>query len=375
MSATDFFISASAIAAMSLIGFVGDAWRTHDYSSRTVSNSAPQAVAVKTIAITTVTNGASYPITIDGITVTYVADGSATAAEIANGLIALIEAEPGHRVTVTYDATITLTVRGLWPGVDFALSTSSGLMTLATVTAADDADPLFAGRLLIRTGEVPALGGALPAKHPVAADFTAQTAAATITASAGSTFNVEIDINGATYRSNTVAFASDATVTAAAIATALNAALPANTVNVTSALGVLTFTAEVPGAEFALRVSSAGTSTFTLGAAVGPSAATSLRRKLCGVAERRTDVEPIPVGQLPAAQGAVAMTRGRMVVARAAAETWLAGQGVFVGVGASDAGSFYNAAAANRVWIGSDLIRIEQQHESGLGVIVVGLGV
>lgn len=376
-----FFPSGRDVLAVMALGYYGDVFRSTDYQSISCANSAPQARQVSTVVVTTADNNATFTVTIDGVNVTYVSDASGSKPEISAGLKAAIEVEPGHRVTVVDDGVDTLTITGLWPGVAFELSasaTGAGVLTAAAVTAADEADPTYPGRAMIRTGEVDADSGNFPVKAPVAADFTAQSLTTAITTGAAASFEAIVKINGTTYRSGVVAHDTNATTTAAAIATAINGVLPANTVEAVATTGTIAWTAEVPGQEFELDVRPSGvTAAVAIAAVVGPSAATSLKRALIGASARRLDMEAATFGGDLAypGNGGVEVTRwGRMVVERSTAETWLANTDLYVGVATSTAGKFYNTAGANRVHIGRDLITIDRSADNGLGLLRIAMG-
>lgn len=377
MSRAGFYQTARDVRDVMAVGHVGDVHRTGDFQSISAINNDPQAAAVKTITATSAVNDATYTVTIDGVAVSYVADGSATLPEISAGLKAAIDAEPGHRVTVVDDGVDTLTLTGLFPGVDFEVSVGANLST-ATTTAADEADPLYPGRAVVKTSEPAANGGNMGVKHPVAADFTAQTKEITITTATGCSFIAILRINGQEYRAAAVDHNTDADTTAGDIVTAFDAVAPANTVSVANATGVLTFTAEVAGAEFDVEIIPTGAGgDAAVTAATGPSQATSAKRVLQGATVRRLDTEAATLGgasQLPGLGGVEVARRGRMIVARDSGESWTEGDALFISLASATAGRFYNAAGADRVYIGSDLVAVQQSHADSLGAIRLHVG-
>jgi len=223
----------------------------------------PSTAQVSTITVDSASNSTQYDITVQGEALAYTSDSSATTAEIAAGLAAAIKASgvaaSGLNVSV---ASNVVTLTSLYAGATFTVSSDEGDLTVATGTAADQADPLAFGALAIYDSADPKYGKAFR---------TANLAARTRTITAGGTEedsltiagNVQIGGVSWSFVTNT---ASSATLTSIgeAIRDAINAVMPANTVIATADTGVVTLTSEVVGVPFEVTAVVYGASTLTI---------------------------------------------------------------------------------------------------------------
>lgn len=389
MTTANFFQRASSVRDRRPLGFIGQFVRSQDFVSITGINSNPQAKQITTVGVPgTVSNSTDYTVTINGVAVTVTTDGTATQAELGAAIAAAINATPGARaVAVASFLTATLTLTGVWPGVAYTVAISGGganpFTGPTTTTAAAEADPVEFGRVVIQTGL--ATDESLPTcKMPVAADFTAQVMSFLITSGAGGTFTPSVTINGVKYDGDAIVHNTDDATTAQDIVDEINAKVPANTVIATLSTATVVLTAEVAGAEFDAEIIAAGAGVSSPKAyTTGPSLATSLRKRILGISVRREDVEAqTNYGDDPAYagnNGVEICTRGRGLVERDTAETWAWGEELFVSVAAATAGRLYNAAGANRVWLGASPFRVDRIEHStttdGLAGIRLDMGV
>lgn len=397
MSASSFFQSARDVRAFLPLGLIGEVARSHDFKSITAVNSAPQAAQVTTISVpSSPDNSTAYKVTIDGVVCSYTTDGSATQAELGNGLVDAINTEPGARakMSAAYSGG-TLTLTGVWPGVAVTVSVNSSETTQdlgspTNSTSAASADTVSPGLVIASDGHVTDEGNP-KGFVPSTSSFTAQVISFTFATASGSYFGGTVRMNGKTV-SWRAAHNTDLDTTCAGIATAINTAvdtlgLAGATVlaaSVGSAGGVVTLTAEVPGAEFDADAWASGSASGTASKAytTGPSRSTSLRRALLGVSVRRLDLENATVGGdnpvYAANDGVEVAQRGTVVVQRSTSETWSLNDEVFVSLASATKGRIYNSTGANRVWLPREILVIERGERStssdGVGVIRINTG-
>lgn len=378
-----FFQRAGDVRAQRPIGFIGDFARSHDYRSITGINADPQAPQRVTIKVDSAVDKHIYEVFADDVKVAYENAGTDKAVTAA-GLADAWNKTPGAR-RVGYaeaDGVDTVTLTGVWPGVPFAVSTDDANLTVTTTAQAATADAIPFGRAIIATGAID--GEAAPkVALPKAANFTAQVMSFTITTGADGIFTPVVRIGGQTYTAAPVVHDTDEATTATAIATAINAVMPANTVLAGTDDDTVTLTAEVPGTEFDADIVPSGDAAATVEKThtTGPSPATSLKRALVGISARRLDTEASVYGgpgEYAPNQGVEIATRGVGKVQRELTEAWSRGDGVWVGTGATDAGRLYNAAGTGRVYLGTSPIVIERGEHSttrdGLGVVRIDMG-
>lgn len=367
------------------IGLIG-ALLLGSYHSKsdTVINAAGQAAQVTTIAVpASVDNSTAYLVTLDGVTATYTSDASATQAELGAGLVAALAAEPGARgqMTAAYSGG-TLTLTGTYAGVAHTVSVSGGtgsniLGTPSTTTSASMGTSVPFGVAVQSQGYVSGTsvksGGS-----PVTTGFTAQVMTITIATGASASFTATVDINGKRYTSNAVVHDTDAATTATALAAAINAVMPTETVIASTSTADLVLTAEVEGAEFEAMVQTAGSASAdaTKVYTTGPSISTSLARALVGVSARKASVENSTIGgDDPTYIGNSAMevwTKAEVVVSDRGL-TIAYGDPVYVSVASSTRGFIYNAAGTDRVFIPPEKMRWGRQVAAdGIASILVG---
>jgi len=367
------------------IGLIG-ALLLGSYHSKsdTVVNAAGQAAQVTTIAVpASVDNSTAYSVILDGVTATYTSDASATQAELGAGLVAALAAEPGARgqMTAAYSGG-TLTLTGTYAGVAHTVSVSGGtgsniLGTPSTTTSASMGTSVPFGVAVQSQGYVSGTsvksGGS-----PVTTGFTAQVMTITIATGASASFTATVDINGKRYTSNAVVHDTDAATTATALAAAINAVMPTETVIASTSTADLVLTAEVEGAEFEAMVQTAGSASAdaTKVYTTGPSISTSLARALVGVSARKASVENSTIGgDDPTYIGNSAMevwTKAEVVVSDRSL-TIAYGDPVYVSVASGTRGYLYNAAGTDRVFIPPEKMRWGRQVAAdGIASIIVG---
>lgn len=392
MSAAFFQSVRGARAAMAL-GFIGDFFRTHDFRSITGINQDPQAKQVTTISVpASPDDSATYTVTIDGIDCDYAADATSTQAEVGDGLVAVINATPGARAKCVASYTGgTITLTGTWPGVSFTAAVNSGettqdLGTPSTTTSAAEADAISFGRVVCSDGYVTDEGN--PKVYvPTTSKFSAQVVSFTFAGNTAAYYHGTVSINGKVYNWGGVVWNSDLDTTCTAIAAAINAVMPTETVlaaSVGSGGGVVTLTAEVEGAEFEADAHAQGhaDAEATKAYTTGPSISTSVRRAFKGISVRRLDVENQTVGgddpAYAANDGVEVATRGLGIVQRDTTETWAMGDELFVSLATASKGRLYDTAGTDRVWLPPSLVKVERSESStttdGVGVIALQMG-
>ncbi|HEX5038507.1 MAG TPA: hypothetical protein VFW95_00045 [Candidatus Limnocylindria bacterium] len=353
-------------------GIVGD-WVYSDHTRRSASgiNAHPQAAQVTTVTMTDQGDDDDVVITINGVDVEYNTGTGKALAAIGAEFAAAINAEPLVRgqVAATFD-TATLTLTGTVPGLAFTVSIASDpdsvLSDVTAVTAADEADPVPFGRTVVHQGFNASEGERLVAT-PYAALFTPQVITATVVTGVATTRAIRVyEIRGdeKVLLANTV-FAGSATeaTEAAAIATAINLALPAATVIADDDSTAVTFTAEVAGLEFQVEIEQVTAGDITFANTTGPSAATSLWRAFQGISLYSPSVETTTVGgttaQYRANEGVHYATRG--VVWVESSETPAAGGTVYVETTAgANQGRLYAASSATRIALPKSRARWER---------------
>ena len=393
MSQANFHQSVRGARLESPIGFIGQFSRTHDFRSITGIAEHPQANQVWTIAIPAAPDNAeAYSVTVDGVAATYTTDASATQTELGDGLEAAFNASPPHysKYSAAYSAgTLTLTAR--YSTVDLTPTRAGGtgasaLGAPSEATAPAAAEVVSFGRVCISDGVATDLGSP---KVFVAttADLTAQVISLTFAGDTASYYHGSIDVNGRRYVWGGVVWDTNNDTTCTAIAAAINAVMPAETVlaaSVGADGGVITLTAEVEGAEFEADAHAQGhaSAEVTKAYTTGPSVSTSLKRAMVGISVRRLDVENQTVdGDDPAYaanQPVEVATRGTGILQRDTTETWVRGDEVYVSMASATKGRVYDTAGTDRVWLPSSRIVIDRSENSttsdGVGVIRLDMG-
>jgi len=321
----------------------------------TLLNEKNQTKQVSTITVDTAADNTTYTVSVNGETVTVNSGTSATTTTIATAIKeAINEDYPLARAAcIATSSTNVVTLTGLNPGRSFTVTDSDANLTTATGTAAATADTIAFGRAMMGTGFATNAAnekGALPKSTYL----TAQVDTLTITYVASAEYHVGVLLNGYNYKVQCSADTS-ATVTAAAIVTALNALLPANTVLVSSSSGVITFTAEIAGLDFNIEfgASNDGASIPTFTPTTTKSYLTSLEIALKGISIAALDEENLTVEGndvvYPANAMVKALQKGKIWVDFPAATSLTYNSAVYVETSGSNAGKLYNDSSSTRV--------------------------
>ena len=355
--------------------------------SDTVVNATGQAAQVTTIAVpASVDNSTVYSVIIDGVTSSYTSDASATQAELGAGIAAALAAEPGARgqMTGAYSGG-TLTLTGTYAGVAHTVTVSGGtgsnvFGTPSTTTSASMGTSVPFGVAVQSQGYVSGTG-VKSGSSPITTAFTAQVISFTFAGNTASYYSGTVSINGRVYAWSGVVWDTNLDTTCTAIAAAINAVMPTETViaaSVGSGGGVVTLTAEVEGAEFDATAAAVGhadaeqTKAYT----TGPSISTSLVRALVGVSARKASIENATLGgDDPTYIGNSAMevwTKAEVVVSDRSL-TIAYGDPVYVSVASATRGYLYNAAGTDRVYIPPEKMRWGRQVSAdGIASILIG---
>lgn len=340
-------------------------------------NSSPQTAQVGTIVVDTATNSATYTWTINGVEMTYVADSSTTTTEVATGIAAVINEEPlvrGQVKATSSSATVTLTATTVGSVGSFTASdTDSKLTTTEETTADDDADTVAFGRAIMSQGYASSESERLVCV-PTTAKFTAQVITWTIAYVDTTVITVRVyEVRGS--ERIIIAEVSEAQATSQdasldALATLLNAALPANTVLAASAPATattITFTAEIAGLEFDVEVfvghEGASLPAATKAETTGPSEATSLHRAWQGISLYSPSSEAAAIGDTTGVwdsnEGVVYADRGVVWVDSTQSPT--EGDVVYVELApGATAGRFYTDSSSTRVALSRQVARWER---------------
>lgn len=296
--------------------------------------------------------------TLTTYTVSGVSSAATLAAALANGETAL-----GAAILDTYyvnAATAALTARR--PGVNGTLTnTTNASWTHATTGAAGSDLPV--GRLVLRqsagAGPSNVIQGRLPtasstykptSKQSFALTGASLTTGDIITTEVRMTSTAKSAVASTKYDGSS----NNTTVTAhaAALDTACNTAFGAGSgVVVTDASGVMTITSDVQGESFEVsyHVSAGATGTWTNSASTGfeGSPTTDYKANILGICtNHRCNLDSSGVLVVPARQGGVAMSRGRIRVAVGDAGSVVAGDRPWIKI--SD-GTFHAAVASGLV--------------------------
>ena len=255
-------------------GAIYGAASNQDETAMQVGGSAAQ---VTTVAVSSSADDTTYTLSIGedsgsltAVTFTTPSSGNTTST-IATGLANAINAKIGVSNLVFADTstnTINITGRQKGASATFTVSESdANLGTPSTTTSAGDATAIPFGVMVERSSATKAVGTAAIGSAVGTGTYTAQVAVSvdlgsTLTIASGDvlslTVNGDFDGLGKKDYSVTIPYSTSEDNTIDQAVVAINAALPANSVVVTEAANVLTFTAEVAGVPF--TVSGYGTS-------------------------------------------------------------------------------------------------------------------
>lgn len=246
-----------------LLGMIAD-FGDCDVVSRVNKN--PLAPQITTVTVDTAANDTQYTITINGIDVTITSDSDAEKDEIRDAFIAAIQDEPllSKDVIPEVGASDTFTVTSAYPGQSFTLTESDGNLSTTATQAASEADEIEFGLGVMDDGlgvrnEIAASnagnfdGGGQKAKLLEATELTAGEVEVTVPYIGSAVYSFSVTVAGDTHEVAVVAD-TDQDTTVAAIVTALNDQLPANTVvaddDGTGASSEVILTAELAGLPF-----------------------------------------------------------------------------------------------------------------------------
>lgn len=352
-------------------GFPGQVVRSEGANKqRSFLNASPQRVAIKTITINTATLARVYSVTIGGKTVSFTAADTNT-TNVAAGLGAAINADPvvrGRVVATMAAAVITLT--GLYPGDDFPVTALDAQATLAVTQTSQEAEAIPFGRAILNLG-VESGQPELLCALAQSAVLSAQVVTAALTYVASTVIETAIyEVRGSErilLAKRAVTSATDLATVVGAIVTAMNAALPANTVLAAANGGntAVVYTAEVVGMEFEVEVQhvsgGASSPTITITQTTGPSISTSVHRALAGIAAHVRDEAPLSrtatAGEFAGNSGVLAHTEGEVWVTHDGAV--VPGGTVFLELAGSAKGQFYTVGSATRVGLSRQMARWE----------------
>lgn len=350
-------------------------------------NSDPQGDELYTLVVDTATDAEVYgvdltdPLTVD---VNYTAT-AADKAVIALGMANAWNAAPQARAMAIAlsDGVDTVTYTGTYPGVAFVMAEAdnAGKMTLTNTTNAAEAATVPFGRAMVATsfqaGEPDQLG--VLAKSSALA---ARVSTLTITYAAGERYAVGVTVNGQRYSVNVLADTDDDT-TAAAINTAINAMLPADTVISTVATNVVTLTAELAGQYFDVDLGLvSGTTARMVLADTTNTPSCDFNQVFAGVSLWTYDEQQLAIASESAEYaknaGVEVLRRGAVWVANT--ETLVAQSKVYVeldGTG-SNAGKLYSTNSATRVLVDPAVARWQRSDgassDADVAVLRLSLG-
>lgn len=348
-------IRADQITPRLLMGVVGALYDANYLDALdTYINKDPQAVQTYTVVIDTVTNSATYTFTCDGETITYTADSSATSAEIGAGLLAAFNANPHARglFVATFD-TATLTLTAVNSAIDVVVSDADAKLTTTETVAPADATAVHFGRGIVNLGTINDDGTPLGAEI-YAAKLTAQVSTLTVVYAASELYTVTIGVFGQAALQVNVSADTDTATTTTAIVTAINNAMPANTVLAASSVaGTITLTAEVAGKAFTVGVGTkTGTAARLSVASTTATALTDINRCFAGISVESKDTEVATIEGTEATylpnSGMTVLRKGRIWVEND--QTPGVSDTVYVETTAGTSqGKFYNSSTSTRL--------------------------
>lgn len=363
------------------LGLIGSCLR--DYGAEPItalnSNDILPEVWTTTVSGTTASQAYAFSITDDltGETLYSFSDSveasDTTAALQASRLAELWNNSAGSNYATLAASSAVLTMTGRQSTGAFTLVESdSNLSTPSNTQNWGEATAIRAGRLLIDESAA-AEGIRRICDVPLASDFTAQVMTLTITTASGAVYIGWVKVNGQTINWGPVAHSSDLDTTAAAIAsaieTAVNAAGAGYTVvaaSVGSSSGQITLTADVAGAEFDAWIeetTATGSTSATQAYTTGPSSATSLSRRLLGIAVRTDHMRARQSGGdlddlVPVYRSGQPVTvRRRGVFVVQSSQSPSPGDAVWVSVASGSEGRVYTAGAANYIYLSPDKVK------------------
>lgn len=335
----------------------------HDILSRI--NDAPRAAQIESIAVTAV-NDTDYALTIDGVLFEFTSDSSATADEIIDGFVALINADPliNPRVVASNDPggdNLILTART--GGIGFEYSDDDANLAQTTTQADADADPVDFGALVVQDATEDRAAQLAASSVLTAKSFTLVPAEVN-----DATYYVTVTVDGVGYFA---AFTADASATVQEIVEGLQAVLAGilpSSVAATEDNVSLILTAAQAGQGFTVSVGSdAATATWTV-----TEAGDDLNLVALGVAVREHSHEEIAQNdgdQYPAGSDMSVLRDGRIIVETE--ESVSPSNDVYVGLSAAEAGKWRGSAATGYVKLDASRARWSENLSDDLAVLQV----
>lgn len=318
------------------------------YIEESFGVSEGRASEVSTIVIDTATNDATYSGTLFGEPFTFTADGSAAKDEITAGLKASMEENSVITgvCTIVDDTVDTLTITARYPGIDLdiELDSSASLMTLTQTTAESEGTTIPFGRAVLYDSDDPTKVVTFTAPSARVVHLTP-----TINTATGVPYAVEVVIEGETYGAE---FDADGSATVQEVVegltTALNAALPANTVVVTEDNTKLILTGEVPGTPFEVNASANLDNVWTEAVSV----AGDNLANLAGITRYSYEEAATTIGDAtsvgyPPGRDASVLKKGRIYVNGGNSATRTSD--VYIGTASAERGQIFDADGSGRV--------------------------
>ncbi len=208
------------------------------------------------VNVDTVTNGATYTLLVAAVTLAYTASGAATAAEIRDGLIDLINENEalGNRVYAESVDGDTLKIVAREINDDFSFSESDAKLSSSVQTAAADFESVDFGVLVMHGSDA----GTIQKPTALAAVAQVIDLAPTPTNNARYMVAIKGDFDGSGWEEvYTFEYLADASATAAEIVNAfvadINGQMPASSILAANSADKLRLTAEVAGTPFEAR--------------------------------------------------------------------------------------------------------------------------
>ena len=316
-----------------------------------VANKHPQAVQEDKLTVSTAEDDREYVFKVNGVEITIDSGDGATTGSIAEALAEAHNASPMVRQKVMASAeNDEVTFTGQSPGVPYDIETDDANLALESVSDATQADPVPFGRVVIRSGR--SSDGRM---GRLANDNGLDKASVTFEHGETDAGTVTLKIDG-DYITATGA-------TAEALATAINAEVPAHTVTATDAGTAVTVEVDTAGDVFEL-VSFGGDISLD-----DHTRGDSVERLALGVSRSAYDEEVSRDGQAayPPNAGVSVLRRGRIWV-----ESPSGGHDddeVYVQMTGDDAGKVYPTRDAGRINISSLASWYMADAGEGLGVL------
>lgn len=317
-----------------------------------ITNAHPQAMQQDKITVDTAADNTDYTYTVNGVEVTIDSGDGATTASIAEALAEEHNASPMVRGQVIAEAdNDEVLLESVFPGMEYEVETDDANLTLTSEQLAAEADPIGFGLVVIRGGSsdvspYPNRLGRLAdeeglEKQSITFD---QSGAATVT----------LNIDGEYFE------ASGAT--AEAMATAINAEVPANTVTAADDATSVTIEVDTAGDTFKL-VGYSGDIELDDQERGDAIADIALGVARYAYDEETKDGEPA----YPANAGAAVMRRGRIWVTAPGSVS--GSDAVYVQMTGDLKGRVYTERSAGRVYLGDVADWYADRSDDGLAVL------